>query len=66
MHFNFQVHVRGPYCKSAGNNPGRSIEAGMEKILAKNGESQNGENSRENGENYSSNTSAWVRLLGLC
>ena len=28
----------------------------MEKILAKNGESQSGENSRENGENYSSNT----------
>ena len=23
------------YCKSAGNNPERSIEAGMEKILAK-------------------------------
>ena len=35
MHFNFQVHVRGMNCKSAGNNPERSIEAGMEKILAK-------------------------------
>ena len=27
--------MRGTYCKSAGNNPERSIEAGMEKILAK-------------------------------
>ena len=27
--------MRGTYCKSARNNPERSIEAGMEKILAK-------------------------------
>ena len=35
MHFNFQVHVRGRICKRAGNNPERSIEAGMEKIIVK-------------------------------
>ncbi len=40
------------YCISAGNNPERSGTQGMEKILAK----MSGENFREFGENYSSNT----------